>query len=78
MSEENELVGFGEDQQKAIEHAIKGIDIDAISKDEVFLDFIGRLKRFNFECSVALHLLEKKTLADMAEKAAESTDESKE
>lgn len=78
MSEENELVGFGEDQQKAIEHAIKGIDIDAISKDEVFLDFIGRLKRFNFECSVALHLLEKKTLADMAEKASESTDESKE
>jgi len=78
MSEENELVGFGEDQQKAIEHAIKGIDIDAISKDEVFLDFIGRLKRFNFECSVALHLLEKKTLADMAEKSAESTDESKE
>lgn len=78
MSEENELVGFGEDQQKAIEHAIKGIDIEAISKDEVFLDFIGRLKRFNFECSVALHLLEKKTLADMAEKAAESTDESKE
>jgi hypothetical protein len=69
MSEENNLVGFGEDQQKAIEHAIKGIDIDAISKDEVFLDFIGRLKRFNFECSVALHLLEKKTLADMAEKA---------
>jgi len=78
MSEEKELVGFGEDQQKAIEHAIKGIDIDAISKDEVFLDFIGRLKRFNFECSVALHLLEKKTLADMAEKSAESTDESKE
>ena len=78
MSEENELVGFGEDQQKAIDHAIKGIDIDAISKDEVFLDFIGRLKRFNFECSVALHLLEKKTLADMAEKSAESTDESKE
>lgn len=71
MSEENKLVGFGEDQQKAIEHAIKGIDIDAISKDEVFLDFIGRLKRFIFECSVALHLLEKKTLADMAENAKE-------
>jgi hypothetical protein len=78
MSEENKLAGFGEDQQKAIEHAIKGIDIDAISKDEVFLDFIGRLKRFIFECSVALHLLEKKTLADMAENAKEVEVESKE
>ena len=57
-------MNWTEDQLKE-----KGIDIDAISKDEVFLDFIGRLKRFNFECSVALHLLEKKTLADMAEKA---------
>jgi len=38
-----------------------------ISKDEVFLDFIGRLKRFNFECSVALHLLKKKTIAEMVQ-----------
>jgi hypothetical protein len=78
MSEEKELVGFSEDQQKAIEHAIKGIEVDAISKDEVFLDFIGRLKRFNFESAIALHLLEKKTLADMAEKAKEVEVESKE
>lgn len=67
MSDTNEQNGFSEDQKNAIENAIKGIDVDQISKDEVFLDFIGRLKRFNFECSVALHLLEKKTIAEMVQ-----------
>lgn len=64
--------GFSEDQVKAIEHVLKGINIDEVTKDEVFLDVINRLKRFNFEMTVALYLLEKKTIADMANAAAET------
>ncbi len=64
--------GFSEDQVKAIEHVLKDIDIDAVSKDEVFIDVINRLKRFNFEMTVALYLLEKKTISDMANAAAET------
>jgi len=66
MSEENkEHSGFSEDQVKAIEHVLKGVNIDEVSKDDVFLDVINRLKRFNFEMTVALYLLEKKTIAEM-------------
>jgi hypothetical protein len=75
MSEQTEQgveVGFSEDQVKAIEHVLKDIDIDAVSKDEVFIDVINRLKRFNFEMTVALYLLEKKTISDMANAAAET------
>lgn len=64
--------GFSEDQVKAIEHVLKDINIDEVSKDEVFLDVINRLKRFNFEMTVALYLLEKKTISDMANAAAET------
>jgi hypothetical protein len=74
MSEQTEQgveTGFSEDQVKAIEHVLKDIDIDAVSKDEVFIDVINRLKRFNFEMTVALYLLEKKTISDMANAAAE-------
>lgn len=70
MSEQTEPTpvteGFSEDQVKAIEHVLKGVDIDAISKDEVFIDVVNRLKRFSFEMTVAIYLLEKKTLADIA------------
>ena len=75
MSEQTEQgveAGFSEDQVKAIEHVLKDIDIDAVSKDEVFIDVINRLKRFNFEMTVDLYLLEKKTIADMANTAAET------
>ena len=74
MSEQTEPTteGFSEDQVKAIEHVLKDIDIDAVSKDEVFIDVINRLKRFNFEMTVALYLLEKKTISDMANAAAET------
>lgn len=66
MSEENkEHNGFSEDQVKAIEHVLKGVNIDEVSKDDVFLDVINRLKRFNFEMTVALYLLEKKTIAEI-------------
>jgi len=74
MSEQTEPTaeGFSEDQVKAIEHVLKDIDIDAVSKDEVFIDVINRLKRFNFEMTVALYLLEKKTISDMANATAET------
>jgi hypothetical protein len=73
MNEINESVeGFSEDQVKAIEHVLKDINIDEVSKDEVFLDVINRLKRFNFEMTVALYLLEKKTISDMANAATET------
>lgn len=76
MSETNEPTqtteGFSEDQIKAIEHVLKGVDIESVSKDEIFLDVINRLKRFNFEMTVALYLLEKKTLADLTANADES------
>lgn len=65
MSEEQTpetSAGFSEDQVQAIEHVLKDIDINEVTKDEVFLDVINRLKRFNFEMTVALYLLEKKTL----------------
>jgi hypothetical protein len=75
MSEQTEQgaeTGFSEDQVQAIEHVLKDINIDEVSKDEVFIDVINRLKRFNFEMTVALYLLEKKTISDMANDAAET------
>lgn len=75
MSEQTEQgveAGFSEDQVKAIEHVLKDINIDEVSKDEVFIDVINRLKRFNFEMTVALYLLEKKTISDMANAAVET------
>ena len=69
MSEEQTpetSAGFSDDQVQAIEHVLKDIDINEVTKDEVFLDVINRLKRFNFEMTVALYLLEKKTILDMA------------
>ena len=64
--------GFSDDQVQAIEHVLKDIDINEVTKDEVFLDVINRLKRFNFEMTVALYLLEKKTILDMANAESET------
>ena len=75
MSEEQTpetSAGFSEDQVQAIEHVLKDIDINEVTKDEVFLDVINRLKRFNFEMTVALYLLEKKTILDMANAESET------
>ena len=59
MSDENKTEQISEDHAKAIEHAIGNIDLSNVSKDDVFLDLIGRLRRFNFEAMCALRLLEK-------------------
>ena len=50
---------ISEDHAKALDHAIGQIDLANVSKEDVVLDFIGRLRRFNFESMVALRLLEK-------------------
>jgi hypothetical protein len=63
-----------EDHAKALDHAIGQIDLAAVSKEDVVLDFIGRLRRFNFESMVALRLLEK---ISIEEKYNESEEQSK-
>jgi hypothetical protein len=50
---------ISEDHAKALDHAIGQINLANVSKEDVVLDFIGRLRRFNFESMVALRLLEK-------------------
>jgi hypothetical protein len=60
-----------EEHAKAIEHVIGGLDLSAVSKDEVILDFIGRLRRFNFEAMVALRLLEKVVINEKSKEAEE-------
>ena len=79
MSDENkteQVEKISEDHAKAIEHAIGNIDLSNVSKDDVFLDLIGRLRRFNFEAMCALRLLEKIVINEKS-KEAESKNEDK-
>jgi hypothetical protein len=74
MSDENKSEQpeqITEEHAKAIEHVIGGLDLSAVSKDEVILDFIGRLRRFNFEAMVALRLLEKVVIDEKSKEAEE-------
>jgi hypothetical protein len=74
MSDENKSKQpeqITEEHAKAIEHVIGGLDLSAVSKDEVILDFIGRLRRFNFEAMVALRLLEKVVIDEKSKEAEE-------
>jgi hypothetical protein len=78
MSEENkseQAEQITEEHAKAIEHVIGGIDLSAVSKDDVILDFIGRLRRFNFEAMVALRLLEKVVISEKSEEAQPAKEE---
>lgn len=50
---------ISEDHAKALDYAIGQINLANVSREDVVLDFIGRLRRFNFESMVALRLLEK-------------------
>jgi hypothetical protein len=72
---EQQTEQLSEDHAKALDHAIGQIDLAAVSKEDVVLDFIGRLRRFNFESMVALRLLEK---ISIEEKYNESKEQSKE
>lgn len=58
---------ISEDHAKALEHVISQIDLSSVNKEDVFLDFIGRLRRFNFEGMVALRLLEKIAIKEKSE-----------
>jgi hypothetical protein len=58
---------ISEDHAKALEHVISQIDLSSVKKEDVFLDFIGRLRRFNFEGMVALRLLEKIAIKEKSE-----------
>lgn len=74
MSDENKSEQpeqITEEHAKAIEHVIGGFDLSAVSKDDVILDFIGRLRRFNFEAMVALRLLEKVVISEKSEEPEE-------
>jgi hypothetical protein len=71
MSETNETntqpEQISEDHSKALDHVISQIDLSSVKKEDVFLDFIGRLRRFNFEGMVALRLLEKIEIKEKSE-----------
>jgi hypothetical protein len=74
MSENNNEINneqqpeqISEDHAKALEHVISQIDLSSVNKEDVFLDFIGRLRRFNFEGMVALRLLEKIAIKEKSE-----------
>jgi hypothetical protein len=62
---------ISEDHAKALDHAIGQIDLSTVSKEDVVLDFIGRLRRFNFESMVALRLLEKIAIDDKSDENKE-------
>ena len=80
MSENNNEVNneqseqVSEDHAKALDHVISQIDLSTVNKEDVFLDFIGRLRRFNFEGMVALRLLEKIAIKEKSE-ASESEEQ---
>lgn len=81
MSENNNEVNneqseqISEDHAKALDHVISQIDLSTVNKEDVFLDFIGRLRRFNFEGMVALRLLEKIAIKEKSEATSESEEQ---
>jgi hypothetical protein len=78
MSDENKSEQpeqITEEHAKAIEHVIGSLDLSSVSKDDVILDFIGRLRRFNFEAMVALRLLEKVVIREKSEEAQPAKEE---
>jgi hypothetical protein len=78
MSDENKSEQpeqITEEHSKAIEHVIGSLDLSSVSKDDVILDFIGRLRRFNFEAMVALRLLEKVVISEKSEEAQSAKEE---
>jgi hypothetical protein len=64
---------ISEDHAKALDHAIGQINLANVSKEDVVLDFIGRLRRFNFESMVALRLLEKIAIDEKSDGVEEQT-----
>ena len=67
VNEEQKQEQISEDHAKALDHVISQIDLSSVNKEDVFLDFVGRLRRFNFEGMVALRLLEKIAIKEKSE-----------
>ena len=63
MSDENKSEQISEDHAKAIDHALGEIDLSKVSVHDVFIDFVNRAKRFNFEMMCAMRLIEKIIIA---------------
>ena len=58
---------ISEDHAKAIDHALGEIDLSKVSVHDVFIDFVNRAKRFNFEMMCAMRLIEKIAMAQAPE-----------
>lgn len=63
MSDENKAEQISEDHAKAIDNALGDIDLSKVSVHDVFIDFVNRTKRFNFEMMCAMRLIEKILIA---------------
>lgn len=63
MSDENKPEQISEDHAKAIDNALGEIDLSKVSVHDVFIDFVSRAKRFNFEIMCAMRLMEKILIA---------------
>ena len=78
MSQENtQPEQISEDHAKAIDTALGDIDLTKVSVHDVFIDFVNRAKRFNFELMCAMRLIEKIAIAKSAENANESEEQPK-
>ena len=68
MSQENtQPEQINEDHAKAIDNALGEIDLSKVNPHDVFIDFVNRAKRFNFEIMCAMRLLEKIIIAQNPE-----------
>jgi hypothetical protein len=67
MLEENKTEQISEDHAKAIDNALGEIDLTKVSVHDVFIDFVNRAKRFNFEMMCAMRLIEKILIAQNTE-----------
>lgn len=72
MSDENnQTTQISEEHAKAIDHAIGDIDLSKVSIHDVFIDFVNRAKRFNFEIMCAMRLIEKIIIAQNQQNESE-------
>jgi hypothetical protein len=63
MPDEQQPEQINEDHAKAIDNAIGDIDLSKVNIHDVFIDFVNRAKRFNFELMCAMRLIEKIVIA---------------
>ena len=76
MSDTNTHETITEDHAKAIDNALGDIDLTKVSVHDVFIDFVNRAKRFNFELMCAMRLMEKIMIAQSTQENNESEEQS--